>query len=147
MGSQEMAEAAADLQRFLRQEGGHRSDWKDFLKGRQEETAGAQSEVASPTSAADVEPIPTAADEPWAETLARVLGAADLLAFQQQQIAELNRRNDELRQAATEAIEGLQRHLEAAERRAEQAERERAAAEAWLTRIHAAIVELAPASD
>ena len=139
-----MAEAAADLQRFLRQEDGHRPDWKEFLKSRREHIAAPH---GGASCAADAEVIPVTADEPWAETLARVFGAADLLAFQQQQIAELNRRNDELRQATTEAIEGLQGDLEAAERRADQAERERAAAEEWLTRIHAAIVELAPASE
>ena len=146
-----MAEAAADLQRFLRQEDGHTPDWREFLKARQEQTKGARVEVALPHGgtfrAADAKTPPLSRDEPWAETLARVLGAADLLVFQQQQIAELNRRNAELRQATNEAIEAFQRHLEAAERRADQAERERAAAEDWLTRIHAAIVELAPASS
>ena len=128
-------------------------DWKQFLR-RRNEAAAALGRVSGETEGAEPRPghdgeeraaqplrSGNGADEPWAEALARVHGAADMIRFQNERIRDLEEQHRELVETSTSAIGSLEERLREAERRIAEADRGRAEAEDWLRRIHGAILD------
>jgi small-conductance mechanosensitive channel len=127
-------------------------DWTEILKGVSDPDGPIPALAAATTSANDH--AGAAADgavreqhaetDVWAETLARVYGAADLLRTREHQLRDLERVHRTATDRAAERIAVLEEQLASEGQRAERAERAQAEAEAWLHRIHTAVVERLP---
>jgi small-conductance mechanosensitive channel len=122
-------------------------DWTEILKGVSDPDGPIPALAAATTPANDHAAADGAVREEnaetdvWAETLARVYGAADLLRTREHQLRDLERARRTAVDRAAERIAALEEQLATEGQRAERAERAQAEAEEWLGRIHKAVVE------
>jgi len=125
-------------------------DWTNILKGLGDPDGPMPALAAAPANdravaGADGADLGEASEtEVWSETLARVYGAADLLRTREHQLRDLEQVHRASMERAADRIAALEQQLAAEGERAHRAEQAQAAAEEWLRRIHAAVVEQFP---
>ena len=128
-------------------------DWTNILKGLGDPDGPMPALAAAPANdravaGADGADLGEASEtEVWSETLARVYGAADLLRTREHQLRDLEQVHRVSMDRAADRIAALEQQLAAEGQRAHRAEQAQAAAEEWLRRIHAAVVQEFPDSS
>ena len=90
---------------------------------------------------------PNDVEQQFADALARVHGASDVLRFTLRRVEELEAWHREMRDVSGRRLDALEEQAIAAERQAEADEAAAAEAEQWLRQVHAAVLDrLSPPS-